>query len=180
MVLYYECNENEYYNLVCFWTPSYTGPLDMKYLFYALIFVASFFLTFVSSADGQTFDKGEVYWLTQNIYHEARGESIYGQVMVGMVTLERLKSGRWGNTIKKVVTAPSQFSWHSDGKSDVPDDQVAWDSSKSVALFVIMVYNKTIDHGIMHYHKDDVKPYWADDDKKIMQIDNHIFYKGIK
>lgn len=133
---------------------------------------------FPSSAYGQDFNKGDIYWLTSNIYHEARGESVYGQLMVGMVTLERLKSGRWGNTIKEVITAPAQFSWYADGKSNIPESMKEWNGAKAVAMFTIMIYNNnnTINHGIMHYHNDTVTPYWADDMSKIIQVGRHIFY----
>ncbi len=131
---------------------------------------------------GADFDKGEVYWLTQNIYHEARGEDSFGQLMVGIVTLERLNNGRWGHTIKEVVTAPAQFSWYSDGKSDVPDDLEAWKGAKSIAMMSIMLYNTLDRHGVMHYHNNKVLPYWAKSNQyeQVAIIGNHIFYKEVK
>ena len=126
---------------------------------------------------GDFFDKGEVYWLTQNIYHEARGEDLYGQLMVGMVTLERLHSGKWGDTIKAVVTSPAQFSWYSDGKSDVPTNKDSWEASKGVAMLSMMLYTKIKDHGVMYYHNDTVDPYWSKSMLKVLTIGNHVFYK---
>ena len=42
--------------------------------------------------------------LALNIYHEARGESIEGQIAVSQVVMERVKSPKYPNTICEVVT----------------------------------------------------------------------------
>jgi len=121
--------------------------------------------------------KSDVYWLTQNIYHESRGESIYGQIMIGIVTLERLNSGRWGNDIRSVVTAPSQFSWYSKGKSIVPNNKKSWDGSKVIAKLSLMIYDNIKNSKIMYYHNNNVHPKWAKKMYKIITIGNHTFYK---
>ena len=48
--------------------------------------------------------------LANVIYHEARGESRRGQIAVGYVVLNRVKSSRYPNTISGVVWQPKQFS----------------------------------------------------------------------
>ena len=121
--------------------------------------------------------KADMYWLTQNIYHEARGETIYGQIMVGIVTLERRNIGKWGNSIKSVVTSPAQFSWYSDGNSNVPTNEKEWKTSKIVAKISLLIYNNINDVKITHYHEKHHHPYWADDMDKVITIGNHIFYK---
>lgn len=52
----------------------------------------------------------EIYQLANAIYHEARGESRVGQAAVGFVVLNRLRSGKWGDTVRAVVWSPRQFS----------------------------------------------------------------------
>ena len=118
----------------------------------------------------------DVYWLTQNVYHESRDQSFLGQMMVAIVTLERLKDGRWGNSIKKVVTARKQFSWYSDGLSDIPKNKKAWKESKRVAKLSFLLYNEKEKHGIMFYHNHTVQPYWSKDMIEIAIIGNHTFY----
>lgn len=44
------------------------------------------------------------------IYHEARGESRVGQAAVGHVVVNRVRSGKWGRTVRDVVWYPKQFS----------------------------------------------------------------------
>ena len=48
--------------------------------------------------------------LANAIFHEARGESLRGQVAVAHVILNRVKDGRFPNTIKGVIWQPRQFS----------------------------------------------------------------------
>ena len=141
-----------------------------------ILFLLPFGVNNLYAAD-LNFTKGDVYWLTQNIYHEARGENLYGQLMIGIVTLDRLHSGKWGDTIKEVVTAPSQFSWYSDNKSDVPTDKKAWHGSISVAKLSLMLYSNMKDHKIMYYHNNNVHPSWANKMIKIITIGNHTFYR---
>ncbi|HIE75488.1 MAG TPA: cell wall hydrolase, partial [Gammaproteobacteria bacterium] len=53
----------------------------------------------------------EVGCLALNIYHEARGESHDGQVAVAAVTLNRMQSASYPDTVCGVVWQPHQFSW---------------------------------------------------------------------
>ncbi|MFZ2555980.1 MAG: cell wall hydrolase [Minisyncoccia bacterium] len=56
----------------------------------------------------------DIDYLAQNVYHEARGESLEGQLAVAQVTLARLLSGKFGTKLTDVVFAPNQFSWTKD------------------------------------------------------------------
>ncbi len=49
--------------------------------------------------------------LADNLYHEARGESLAGIKAVASVVLNRVASKRWPNSICKVVYQRKQFSW---------------------------------------------------------------------
>ena len=53
----------------------------------------------------------ETQCLIDNVFHEARGESLKGQIMVASVTLSRVDDPRWPNTICEVVYQHRQFSW---------------------------------------------------------------------
>jgi N-acetylmuramoyl-L-alanine amidase len=41
------------------------------------------------------YDEEDLYWLSRIISAEARGESLEGQIAVGNVVLNRMKSDRW-------------------------------------------------------------------------------------
>ncbi len=51
-----------------------------------------------------------VYWLSRVISSESGGESLGGQIAVGNVVLNRVKSGKYPNTIYEVIFQPYQFS----------------------------------------------------------------------
>jgi spore germination cell wall hydrolase CwlJ-like protein len=124
--------------------------------------------------------KNDIYWLSQNIYHEARGESLYGKFMIGVVTLERLRCGKWGNNVKSVVTAPHQFSWYHKNKNYTIAENESWTLSQYVAIFTLSIFPEKSHNGIMYYHNKNVHPLWASKMKKITEVGNHIFYKEVK
>jgi spore germination cell wall hydrolase CwlJ-like protein len=131
-----------------------------------------------SSWGNKAYTDGDVYWMTQNIYHEARGESTYGQMMICLVTLQRLYSGRWGDTIKDVVTAPGQFTWYHDNKPDIPSDKKAWKTAKTIAIVVMYLYDdNNVTERIMYYHNNTVSPCWSKKMIRVAIIGNHIFYR---
>ena len=67
--------------------------------------------------------KLQVECLAQNMYFESGHESEKGQIAVGMVTMNRVKSGEYPTTIcgvvKQKVKSTCQFSWYCEGKFDV-------------------------------------------------------------
>ena len=52
--------------------------------------------------------------LALNIYHEARDQSIEGQIAVAQVVLERVKSKKYPSTICEVVMQGPTYSWAED------------------------------------------------------------------
>lgn len=55
------------------------------------------------------YDSEERDYLVRTIVFEASGETEEGKAAVAHVVLNRRRSGRWGDTIKDVVTQPWQF-----------------------------------------------------------------------
>lgn len=62
----------------------------------------------------------DVQLLARAINGEARGESYEGQVAVGAVILNRVKSSSFPNTIAGVIYQPGAFTAVSDGQINVP------------------------------------------------------------
>lgn len=120
----------------------------------------------------------ELYCLAQNIYFEARGESLAGQEAVAWVTLNRLMDSEHPSSICKVVWEDSQFSWTHDGKSDKPKNNNSWLMAQIIAYNVIESYGVKLDptKGATYFHADYVKPSWAKSFDRVVRIDNHIFY----
>ena len=121
----------------------------------------------------------ELYCLAQNVYFEARSESLAGKYAVSDVVLNRVRSSRFPNTICKVVHYKCHFSWYCDGKSDNPvASSAAWRDSVMVARN--MLFQKKflgITEGATHYHATYVYPSWASKLRPKGQIGNHIFYE---
>lgn len=63
-----------------------------------------------------------VQLLARAINGEARGEPYEGQVAVGAVILNRVRSSKFPNTIAGVIYQPGAFTAVSDGQIDIPID----------------------------------------------------------
>lgn len=129
----------------------------------------------------------EINCLALNIYHEARGEPREGQLAVGYVTMNRVVSGRYPNSVCKVVWQPKQFSWTHDGRSDRPENKSAWDRSVRIAGYIYKNYFRfmtiangaaDLTGGALHYYAPRlVNPAWAKDMVATRQIGSHLFLK---
>lgn len=126
--------------------------------------------------------------LAQNIYFEARSQSALGKEAVAEVVLNRVNSTKYPNTVCEVVKQARQhngrviinkcqFSWYCDGQSDIPKDINAWILCVKIAQHILMNGQRTLTQGSTHYHAASVSPYWKESLQKIVQIDDHIFYK---
>jgi len=113
--------------------------------------------------------------LALNIYFEARNQPLVGQMMVAEVTLNRVISKKYPNTICGVVWQDKQFSWTHDGKSDKPRNKEAYNLALKVAEETLLY--PTFEGGATHYHTVDSKPYWSRHLTKLGIIGDHIFYK---
>lgn len=117
--------------------------------------------------------------LAKNIYYEAGVESYKGKLAVGQVTINRLKTHKWGDTICKVVFAPSQFSW-TITKKDKPQGDM-WDDSRKAARALLAGKKLKVLKDAQYYHTNYIEtPVWADKKAMIMQLGQHIFYTKAK
>ena len=126
--------------------------------------------------------KSALVCLALNIYHEARDQSTAGQLAVAQVTVNRVDSKHYPDTVCDVVYQKGKsicaFSWTCDGASDTPHEDKAWQKSMMLAGMMLDEDN-TIDvvNGATHYHTKEVNPYWADSLRVVKQVGDHIFYK---
>lgn len=81
-----------------------------------------------SSGNGHT--NSDTYLLARCIYGEARGESYTGQVAVGAVVLNRVRSSDFPNTISGVIYQKHAFTAVSDGQINLTPDQTAINAAK--------------------------------------------------
>jgi len=133
--------------------------------------------------------------LALNTYHEAKNQSMIGQVATAQVVMNRVADSRYPNTVCEVVKQgpkykgsdvpvrhKCQFSWFCDGKSDEPKkDSKEWRMAQEYARIVLsgrIVLDVT--EGATHYHATYVKPSWAKTKTRTTRIESHIFYRWEK
>ena len=118
--------------------------------------------------------------LTENVYFESAGLNAEGKISVAQVTLNRVNSGKFGNTVCKVVYAKSQFSWTiSKPRALRVRDTRAYNESREVAKKVLLEgFRLPSIKTATFYHTDYVNPSWNRHMKKVAKIGNHIFYEG--
>ena len=122
--------------------------------------------------------------LTRNIYWEAASEPFEGKVAVAQVTLNRMQSGKFPDSVCGVVYQKNvfyekvvcQFSWYCEGNQKMkPIHKPLWRESEEVAKKVLLEGFRlpSLKHALF-YHADYVTPGWQL--PKIDQIGRHIFY----
>ena len=122
--------------------------------------------------------------LTRNIYWEAASEPFEGKVAVAQVTLNRMQSGKFADSVCGVVYQKNvfyervvcQFSWYCEGNHKVKAiHKPMWNESEEVAKKVLLEgFRLPSLQKAMYYHADYVNPGWQL--PKIEKIGRHIFY----
>ena len=129
---------------------------------------------------GETYNK-EVSCLAENIYYEAGKESYEGKLAVAQVTMNRVNSGRFADTVcgvvKQKINGVCQFSWYC---MQVHSNKNKYDWEESVyvarkALEQAIVHSALAAQNAMFYHNNQVNPGWRL--RRVATIGNHIFYK---
>ena len=133
----------------------------------------------------------EAQCLAKNIYFEARDRQAGGRLAVAMVSVYRVESKRYPNTMCNVVWEKhknrkgkmvAQFSWTLDGLSDRPVEKSAWKKAKAAALWVMAYKDTLIKYnyldGATHYHANYVDPPWNWNKLTLVrQMEVHKFYR---
>lgn len=165
-----------------------------------------FYLTKLDELGGSAqIASDDLYCMAENIYYEARSEPLEGQVAVALVTMNRVNSPDYPNTVCGVVKQgpvkeswktkqfpdlpdherkyyprrhKCQFSWWCDGKAEGRKVPKYWDTALAISLAVVM--DKAISdltNGATHYHATYVNPKWNQKAIARHQIGEHIFYR---
>ena len=124
--------------------------------------------------------------LSRNIYHEARGEPFEGQLAVAEVTLNRVASRRFPDSVCGVVYEKrfdmrrnrlvGAFSWTEFDSVERPQGN-AWRRARRAAEIVYDRQRDPLVPGALFYHADRIRPDWAPEKKRLGQIGRHIFYE---
>lgn len=137
---------------------------------------------FVSTADRTK----QLECLARNVYWEAANQPFEGKVGVAQVTMNRVESGKFANTVCGVVYQKNvvyekvvcQFSWYCEPTYKVkPVHPALWEESMEVAKKVLLEgFRLPSLKDALYFHADYVKPGWGNMET-LGKFGNHIFYK---
>ena len=99
-----------------------------------------------ASSAGGSYSSGDSYLLAKCIYAEARGEPYTGQVAVGAVILNRVRSSKFPNSISGVIYQPYAFTCVADGQINLTPDA----NAKKAAQDALNGWDPT--NGCLYYY----------------------------
>lgn len=119
----------------------------------------------------------ELGCLAMNIYHEGRGEPAKGRAAIASVTMNRVRSDRYPDTVCGVVWQYKQFSWtHIAPRHHVINDVESWEQALVIARLFISGARISLVGDATHYHSVHVQPSWQDESKLVAHLGDHYFY----
>ena len=128
----------------------------------------------IKRAISRGFTREDVQFLARAIYAEARGETFIGQVAVGAVIINRLKSGKFPRTIREVVMQKNggtfQFSPVKDGSINLDPDETAI----YAAIRAIEGHDPT-NGALYFYNPETASDRWIKTLPVMTRIGNHVF-----
>lgn len=120
----------------------------------------------------------DVDCLAKNIYYEARGEPERGQIAVALVTINRVESTKYADTICGVVYQKGQFSWTASPTKRVSAS--AWRDAVEIAQRALSgAYDNLMpDFEALYFHSAKLRGIGCYHKKRrpqIVKIGNHVF-----
>jgi hypothetical protein len=115
------------------------------------------------------------------VYHEARGESLEGQLAVARVIMNRAASGKYPASWCGTVKQPWQFSFVNPRTGDYPlvdQASVSWKKALGVTRLAINNAVQILPTDVLWYHADYVAPVWGKRLSRVEKIGTHIFYRA--
>lgn len=125
-----------------------------------------------STSQNSVSSNQDLYLLAKLINAEARGENYKGQVAVGAVVLNRVKSSSFPNTISGVIYQPYAFTCVNDGQINYSPSQ----SAISAAKDALNGWDPT--NGCIYYYNPKIATNkWIYSRPTVITIGNHVFAK---
>lgn len=176
-------------SLVYFWHTHEKGGYVVLSVLGLILAVFALFVQFSIAGHDRSQDmhlrNQDLNCLTKNIYYESRGEPIDGQYAVAEVTLNRVASKHYPNTVCDVVYQEnfdvirkrnvSAFSW-TELDLTKPVDRKLWKRAWKIAEEVYDEQAEPRVDGALFYHSKYIRPRWSRGKRRIARIGRHIFY----
>ena len=123
-----------------------------------------------SQGSSSNYSDSDLMLLARLIYGEARGESYVGQVAVGAVVLNRIKSASFPNTMAGVIYQRYAFTAVEDGQINLTPDATA----KKAAQDAMNGWDPSYG-SLYYYNPSTATSQWIFSRKTITTIGNHVF-----
>lgn len=121
---------------------------------------------------GWNTSRDDIYLLARAIYAEARGESYEGQVAVGAVILNRVRSNQFPNSVRGVIYQPRQFDAVYDGQINMQPNQTAVRAAQEALGGWDPSYGS-----LFYYNPRYIKDRWILSRPVVRTIGSHVFAK---
>ncbi len=123
-----------------------------------------------TTSGSSNYTDSDVYLLARLIHSEARGETYTGQVAVGAVVLNRVKSPSFPNTISGVIYQSNAFTAVADGQINLAPDNTSIRAAKDA------LNGWDPSYGSLYYYNP-VKSTnkWILSRRTVVTIGNHVF-----
>ncbi|HVM22069.1 MAG TPA: cell wall hydrolase [Sphingomicrobium sp.] len=123
----------------------------------------------------------EAHCMAVAVYHEARGESLEGQLAVARVIMNRTASSKYPDTWCKVVKQPWQFSFVNPRTGHMPSvdtESRSWARALGITRLAINDVVPSVTEDVLWYHATYVAPSWGRRLSFAQKIGTHIFYRA--
>ena len=124
------------------------------------------------SSATSSYNDSDINLLAHLIYGEARGESYVGQVAVGAVVMNRIKSASFPNTMAGVIYQSYAFTAVNDGQINLTPNETAKKAAKDAMNGWDPTYG-----AIYYYNPRTATSQWIFSRQTTVTIGNHVFAK---
>ncbi|MDE6273627.1 MAG: spore cortex-lytic enzyme [Clostridiales bacterium] len=123
-----------------------------------------------NNSGNSSYTSSDVYLLAKTIYAEGRGESYTGQVAIGAVIMNRVRSSSFPNSIAGVVYQKGAFTAVADGQINLEPNQTAYDAARDA----MNGWDPT--YGCLYYYNPAVATSaWIFNRQTVTVIGKHVF-----
>jgi N-acetylmuramoyl-L-alanine amidase len=114
--------------------------------------------------------RADIYLLAKLIHSEARGEPYIGQVAVGAVVLNRIKSPNFPDTLEAVIYQPFAFTAVDDGQINLEPNESAFKAAEDAFAGWDPSYGS-----LFYYNPTTATSAWIFTRETVTEIGKHIF-----
>lgn len=114
--------------------------------------------------------RADIYLLAKLIHAEARGEPYIGQVAVGAVVLNRIKSPNFPDTLEEVIYQPFAFTAVDDGQINLEPNESAYKAAEDAFAGWDPSYGS-----LFYYNPVTATSAWIFTRETITEIGKHVF-----